>query len=56
MKPRIHASLLAVVLTFFCVASADAAGLLIPQGQSTSLDYLELRKLLYLSRRAKCVF
>ena len=38
MKPRIHASLLAVVLTFFCVASASAAGLLIPQGQSSSLD------------------
>ena len=38
MKPRIQASLLAVVLTFFCVASASAAGLLIPQGQSSSLD------------------
>ena len=38
MKPRIHASLLAVVLTFFCAASASAAGLLIPQGQSSSLD------------------
>ncbi|MDJ0711979.1 MAG: VIT and VWA domain-containing protein [Woeseiaceae bacterium] len=38
MKPRTHASLLAVVMTFFCVASASAAGLLIPQGQSSSLD------------------
>ena len=38
MKSRIHASLLAVVLTLFSMASASAAGLLIPQGQSSSLD------------------
>ncbi len=38
MKTRIHASLLAVVLTFCCAASAGAAGLLIPQGKSSSLD------------------
>ncbi len=38
MKARIHASLLAVVLTFLGMASASAAGLLIPQGQSSSLD------------------
>jgi Ca-activated chloride channel family protein len=38
MKSTSYASLIAVVLAIFSTGSADAAGLLIPQGQSSSLD------------------
>ncbi len=38
MKPNSYVSLIAVVLALFGVGSADAAGLLTPKGQSSSLD------------------
>ena len=56
MKPRTHASLLAVVLTFFCVASAGAAGLLIPQGQLSSLDIRDHTAIIVLFVLEHCFF
>jgi len=38
MKTKSYLSLIAVVLTLLGAGSANAAGLLIPQGQSSSLD------------------
>jgi Ca-activated chloride channel family protein len=38
MKPKISLSLFAVVLVLFSVGSANAAGLLTPKGQASSLD------------------
>jgi len=41
MKSASYVSLIAVVLTIFGAGAADAAGLLTPKGQSSSLDILE---------------
>ena len=38
MKTKSHISLIAVILTLLGAASANAAGLLVPQGQSSSLN------------------